>query len=227
METVQDWKPLLEAASSDIRRLDYVTRYSSIPVTFPETDSMHMYWVSIYSMMVHRRLHGPRDLDALIMQHALTHDALECLSGDIVRTFKYSSEEFRQAVNRAEEGLANSLPIEVRSLLDEVRQHITSFGHTLHWKGDYVKDVVKAADFMSLYQYMWREKKRGNSEIDPFFGRMIADLNAMGDKLRKATSVKVLGLDIQSSSSVSSYHGSLASLYESMAEGFTQNFTVK
>jgi 5'-deoxynucleotidase YfbR-like HD superfamily hydrolase len=217
METVRDWKPLLEAASSDIRRLDYVTRYSSIPVTVPENDSTHMYWVSIYSMMVHRRLNGPKELDALIMQHALTHDALECLSGDIVRTFKYSSDEFRAAVNRAEQGLASSLPLEIRSLLNEVHLHITSFGHTHHWKGDYVKDVVKAADFMSLYQYMWREKKRGNSEIDPFFGRMIEDLTAMAKKLNDAAGPKPREFD---------HRPSLAILYRSMAEGFAQRFTV-
>lgn len=217
MEKILDWKPLLEAASSDIRRLDYVTRYSSIPVTVPENDSTHMYWVSIYSMMIHRRLNGPKELDALIMQHALTHDALECLSGDIVRTFKYSSEEFRAAVNRAEQGLASCLPAEVRSLLDEVHLHITSFGESHHWKGDYVKDVVKAADFMSLYQYMWREKKRGNSEIDPFFGRMIDDLKAMAEKLRSKEGPR---------EGAGFYTKSLASLYGHMAEGFAQRFTV-
>jgi len=217
MEKILDWKPLLEAASSDIRRLDYVTRYSSIPVTVPENDSTHMYWVSVYSMMIHRKLVGPKELDALIMQHALTHDALECLSGDIVRTFKYSSEEFRAAVNKAEQGLASSLPVEVRSLLDEVHLHITSFGHTHHWKGDYAKDVVKAADFMSLYQYMWREKKRGNSEIDPFFGRMIEDLKSMAKKLNEAAGTKPRNFD---------HRPSLASLYGHMAEGFAQRFTV-
>lgn len=217
MEKILDWKPLLEAASSDIRRLDYVTRYSSIPVTVPENDSTHMYWVSVYSMMVHRKLVGPKELDALIMQHALTHDALECLSGDIVRTFKYSSREFRAAVNKAEQGLASSLPVEVRSLLDEVQLHITSFGHSHHWKGDYVKDVVKAADFMSLYQYMWREKKRGNSEIDPFFGRMIEDLKGMAKKLNDGAGIEPRDFD---------HRPSLASLYESMAEGFAQRFTV-
>lgn len=217
MEKVQDWKPLLEAASSDIRRLDYVTRYSSIPVTVPENDSTHMYWVSVYSMMIHRRLVGPKELDALIMQHALTHDALECLSGDIVRTFKYSSEEFRQAINQAELGLASSLPVEIRSLLDEVHQGIDSFGHTHHWKGQYVKDVVKAADFMSLYQYMWRERRRGNVEVEQFFGRMIADLKAMGKKLADKAGPGDGGL---------TYLRSLGSLYESMAEGFAQRFTV-
>lgn len=215
METVQDWKPLLEAASSDIRRLDYVTRYSSIPVTVPENDSTHMYWVSIYSMMIHRRLTGPKELDALIMQHALTHDALECLSGDIVRTFKYSSEEFRSAVNRAERGLASTLPVEVKSLLEEVRDSIQDIDDD--WRAGYVTDVVKGADFMSLYQYMWREKKRGNSEIDPFFGRMIADLKGMAKKLRDKAGPGEGGL---------TYLRSLASLYESMAEGFAQRFTV-
>ena len=212
MEKVQDWKPLLEAASSDIRRLDYVVRYSSIPVTVPENDSTHMYWVSVYSMMVHRRLRGPRECDALIMQHALTHDALECLSGDIVRTFKYSSEEFRSAVNKAEKGLADTLPTEVRSLLDEV-QNGFSLNETM---AHYVQDVVKAADFMSLYQYMWREKKRGNSEIDPFFGRMIADLKSAAVGHRSASGLL----------EDTEYRSSLAALYESMAEGFAQRFTV-
>lgn len=215
MEKVLDWKPLLEAASSDIRRLDYVTRYSSIPVTVPENDSTHMYWVSIYSMMVHRRLNGPKELDALVMQHALTHDALECLSGDIVRTFKYSSEEFRAAVNKAEEGLASSLPVEVRSLIDEA-QYLLKV-KVQGGEGEYVKDVVKAADFMSLYQYMWREKKRGNSEIDPFFGRMIDDLKVMAEKLRGRADPKSDG---------TTYLRSLASLYGHMAEGFAQRFTV-
>lgn len=214
METVQDWKPLLEAASSDIRRLDYVTRYSSIPVTVPENDSTHMYWVSVYSMMVHRRLKGPPALDALVMQHALTHDALECLSGDIVRTFKYSSEEFRQAVNKAEKGLADTLPREVKLLLDEVEKGLA--GLEERWRAEYVVDVVKAADFMSLYQYMWREKKRGNSEIDPFFGRMIADLKVAAERHRSASGL-LKGTE---------YRASLAALYESMAEGFAQRFTV-
>jgi 5'-deoxynucleotidase YfbR-like HD superfamily hydrolase len=216
MEKVQDWKPLLEAASSDIRRLDYVTRYSSIPVTVPENDSTHMYWVSIYSMMVHRRLNGPKELDAVIMQHALTHDALECLSGDIVRTFKYSSEEFRLAVNRAERGLADTLPKEVKSLMDEVLAALMPGGTPEQWHSGYVVDVVKAADFMSLYQYMWREKKRGNSEIDPFFGRMTADLKAAAKKLHDRAGPGDGGL---------TYLRSLAALYESMAEGFAQRFT--
>jgi 5'-deoxynucleotidase YfbR-like HD superfamily hydrolase len=212
MEKVQDWEPLLEAASSDIRRLDYVVRYSSIPVTVPENDSTHMYWVSIYSMMVHRRLNGPREYDALVMLHALTHDALECLSGDIVRTFKYSSEEFRSAVNKAEKGLADTLPKEVGSLLDEVQNGFDLNDALAH----YTQDVVKAADFMSLYQYMWREKKRGNSEIDPFFGRMIEDLKGMSKRLRDRAGPGDGGL---------TYLRSLAALYESMAEGFAQRFT--
>lgn len=55
MKRVDDWKPLLEAASSDVRRLDYVIRYSSIPVSVPEAVSTHMFWVALYAMMVHRQ----------------------------------------------------------------------------------------------------------------------------------------------------------------------------
>lgn len=218
MRKVQDWKPLLEAASSDIRRLDYVVRYSSIPVSVPESVSTHMYWVALYAMMVHRQLEGPRDLDSVIMLHGLTHDALESLSGDIVRTFKYSSEEFRQAVERAEKGLASMLPEEVRGLLHEVEGALASYGREEHWYRDYVLDVVKAADFMSLYQYMWRERRRGNVEVEQFHGRMVEDLSAVARKLRDRAGPGEGGLH---------YLRSLAGLYEAMREGFVQRFTVK
>lgn len=215
MRKVQNWKPLLEAASSDVRRLDYVIRYSSIPVSVPEAVSTHMFWVALYAMMVHRELEGPKELDATIMLHGLTHDTLESLSGDIVRTFKYSSEEFRQAVDKAEEGLASLLPNEIRSLLNEVQMSVDSFGHTHHWKGEYVKDVVKVADFMSLYQYMWREKNRGNVEVEQFHGRMVDDLYAAAAKLKERAAGR------------EGYLLELSSLYLEMRAGFQMRFTVK
>jgi 5'-deoxynucleotidase YfbR-like HD superfamily hydrolase len=219
MKPVEDWKPLLEAASSDIRRLDYVIRYSSIPVSVPEAVSTHMYWVALYAMMVHRHLEGPTDVDCTIMLHGLTHDALEALSGDIVRTFKYSSEEFRQAVDKAEEGLGRYLPAEVRSLLSEVDNTLRSYEDgEFNWKRHYVKDVVKVADFMSLYQYMWRERRRGNVEVEQFFGRMVEDLEAQARKLRTRAGPGDGGLH---------YLRSLACLYDGMREGFVQKFTVE
>lgn len=227
MRQVQDWKPLLEAASSDIRRLSYVTRYSSIPVSVPENVAEHMYWVSIYAMMVHRHLEGPKELDAIIMLHGLTHDALESLSGDIVRTFKYSSEEFRAAVDRAESGLAAMLPAEIKSLLDEVESEMAPS----KWSSLYVKDVVKAADFMSLYQYMWREKRRGNVEVEQFHGRMIEDLRTYSKGIRQreeSNRISLMGSnDSLRVASYMPYLPSLAVLYEDMREGFMQRFTVK
>lgn len=216
MKKVQNWKPLLEAASSDVRRLDYVIRYSSIPVSVPEAVSTHMFWVALYAMMVHRELEGPHELDATIMLHGLTHDALESLSGDIVRTFKYSSEEFRQAVDKAEEGLASMLPREVRSLIDEVRQDLSSYGPSNDWKAQYVEDVVKVADFMSLYQYMWREKNRGNVEVEQFHGRMVDDLYAAAMKF-----------EMRFGEGGHQYLQSLSQLYLEMRAGFQMRFTVK
>lgn len=219
MKEVRNWKPLLEAASSDIRRLDYVTRYSSIPVLVPELVSTHMYWVALYSMMIHRELEGPRELDAIVMLHSITHDALEALSGDLVRTFKYSSEEFRQAVEKAERGLAACLPVEVKSLLTEAHETLGNTDHEwVNWKSNYVKDVVKAADFMSLYQYMWREKNRGNVEVEQFYGRMIDDLYEAAHKLKNRAGPGTGGL---------TYLRFLGDLYLEMRAGFQMRFTVK
>jgi 5'-deoxynucleotidase YfbR-like HD superfamily hydrolase len=174
-----DWKSLLIAASSDVRRLDSVTRFSSIPVAVHETVSAHMYWVVLYSLMIHRELKGPGSLDSKILIHAATHDLMESVCGDVVRTFKYSSENLRKSIEKAEEDLLEKIDERVRNVMQESMAFLNGDDDEA-W---YIRAVVKAADFISLYQYMWREKNRSNKEIDQFFCRMQNDMLEMEKKL--------------------------------------------
>ncbi len=204
----KSWRPLLEAASGDVRRLDHVVRFSSIPVVFPETVSAHSFWVSLYAIMIHRHLEGDRVLDAPVLLAAVTHDVAEAKCGDLVRTFKYSTPDLKAAVKKAENLMVSSFPPEITSLMRE--------GHGLTPpEASYVDDVVKAADFMSLYEYMWRERLRGNAEIEPFFQRMIADLKAMGEALREE-SINPGALP---------HLNPLSSLYHEMANTFSSRMT--
>lgn len=172
MELQPNWKDLIQIASSDIRRLGAVQRYSSIPVVAFETTDQHSYYVALYALMIHAQVYPkPKQdkLTAAIAVKALLHDMSDSIAGDVVRVFKYSSTAFKEAVHGAEEAMLKKLPIEILSLNIKLNKKDQA----------YVDAVVKAADFLSLYQYMRREAMRGNLEIVPFYKRMMNDIDGM------------------------------------------------
>jgi 5'-deoxynucleotidase YfbR-like HD superfamily hydrolase len=162
----------------------------------------------MYAMLIHRKLGRNLligEIDAHVMLHALTHDLSDSIGSDLVRILKYSSPEFTAAVHKAEESMVCKLDERILSLYRLANIH----------KDWYIEAVVKAADFMSLYEYMWREKNMGNKEIEPFFQRMVADMKMMQRKLLKE---KV-------ESEFNRYRLALADLYMAMGNGiFNQNF---
>lgn len=168
------WCEFIETAK-ECQRLDYVWRYSTIPISVPESVSTHSYWVAMYSAMIHQ-LCDPKDTQTLAacVMHALTHDAPEGQVGDFVRTFKYRTKELKAAIDDAEKLIVDEFGPSLKALL-EVSELLT----TVCGKREYVKAVVKAADFMSLHNFMVREFMRGNREIIPFFRKMVRDLREM------------------------------------------------
>ena len=168
---------MIDAASGDVRRLDYVIRYSSIPVNFKESVSAHSYWVSLYSLLIHRKISTDTSLIGPILLKAVIHDVAEAKTGDLVRTFKYSLPELKEAVDKAEDLIVSSFHDQISSLFGL----FTSMVGTDDLK--YVEAVVKAADFLSLQQFMNREWLRGNREITPFFERMLTELDSASEKV--------------------------------------------
>lgn len=175
-----DWRRFLLDASGDVRRLSYVDRFSSVPVAVRENVAEHSFWVVLYAAMIHREVDGPPDAVPGLLAYAAMHDLPECLTGDVVRTFKYSSPEIKEAVEAAECKLLERLEPGLRDLYKEVVA--VADGSPIGW---YIKEVVKAADFVSLYQYMWREKRKGNREIDQFFSRMQTDMRESSESAQK------------------------------------------
>lgn len=173
------WRDMISAASGDVRRLSSVVRYSSIPVSVPENVAEHSYWVSLYAMLIHSvmRPDDHKTIGALALR-ALIHDLAECVTGDVVRTFKYSSQELKQAIDKAEEKIIQEFPSPIRWAYKTLPN--LEVGNTR-----YVDAVVKAADFMSLHQYMIREELRGNLQIRRFYLRMEEDLRTMKAKLEQ------------------------------------------
>lgn len=165
----ETWVDVLKAGTEDVRRLDSVTRFSSIPVTFAETTTTHSYWVTLYSLMIWQVLEaygwksGLPDLGE-VLRYAVSHDAPESVTGDVVRTMKYSSKKMKEAVDEAEVVL-------VKKLMAGHVQAAISFTPS-----PAAKAIVKAADWFALWQFMRREAARMNLEIIPFYNRMVRDL---------------------------------------------------
>jgi 5'-deoxynucleotidase YfbR-like HD superfamily hydrolase len=173
-----DWFDVIRSASGDIRRLSSVWRFSSIPVVFHENTAEHSFWVALYALIIHKEV-NPEDnwLIGPICAKAISHDIPECVTGDIVRPFKYSTPELKQEVDRAERILFQKLPLRIKEIVDFDFNPL--FGEETSL---YIDTVVKAADFLSLYQYMTREAVRGNHDIESFYHRMINDLKEMAKK---------------------------------------------
>lgn len=186
MKTTHSWEKVLDAASGDVRRLSYVDRYTSIPVNIKENVAEHSYWVALYSAMIHEAVEGSDFYLPAILSHALAHDIVECVSGDLVRTFKYSTEELKAAVDAAEEKLAEGFSPVLKSVMGMAWRSIQDPSDKA-----YCKAVVKTADFVSLHQYMVREKMRSNLEISEFYDRMKVDLRMMGEKYKASSDTRI------------------------------------
>lgn len=178
----QNWDALIEQSSGDIRRMTSVWRYSSIPISVPENVADHSYFVALYAGMIHQAIY-PNNFELLgpILLHALTHDLPECVTGDVVRVFKYTTPQLKTEIDKAEHILANKLPGHIRKIveLDLVWMCGGKSGTEASERRSYVETIVKAADFLSLFQFMRREAMRGNLEIIPFFNRFLDDLEEM------------------------------------------------
>lgn len=172
------WDRLVEASSSDVRRLASVWRYSSIPIVSDENTAEHSFWVTLYSALILQELGGrasESDVLGATLLYATIHDASECVTGDIIRLMKYATPEMKASVDSAEALLAaKHLHRDVLSLSGMSDGLMVTTGEKA-----LIKSVVKVADFISLFQFMRREAMRGNLEVIPFFKRMVEDLNAM------------------------------------------------
>lgn len=174
-----DWGGVVKAVSGDIRRLDDVWRYSSIPIVHSEATSTHSFWVTLYSALILKELGGEAMDPAIVapvLLYATVHDSAECVTGDIIRLMKYATPEMKAAVDAAEEILSEKhLHPTITSLIKEAGV----LASACPGSKAFVKGVVKVADFMSLFQFMRREAMRGNLEISPFFQRMEDDFAMM------------------------------------------------
>jgi 5'-deoxynucleotidase YfbR-like HD superfamily hydrolase len=110
---------LYEQLTGPIRRLHHVERFSSVPVLHAENVAEHSWLVAFICILIYQdqaamdeRSPGPpddlpcvfKDLDlGVVLPRAICHDISESMSGDIIRSFKYSSKQLAEAMRDADD----------------------------------------------------------------------------------------------------------------------------
>lgn len=157
---------LSEIMTSKLRRMHHVSRYSSIPVVNRENVAAHSWDVAFYSLLIGTDMLCNRDyevnMDSLLAK-AVLHDISECLSGDIIRSYKHGSQEMLSATANADQSnLMNLL-----ESLDMGGIGAIFFSHWAKAKDASLEGaIVGFSDMLCVVAYCVEEFRLGNSLIE-------------------------------------------------------------
>lgn len=162
---------LFNAITGKIARMSHVTRYSSVAVIRRENVAEHSWWVAFISFLVASDLNdtvpvaesvAPLVKLEKMLVRALVHDLSECVSGDIIRTFKYSDPALTAAINAADE-----------LSIKELAKDLGRTGETIAYAWRNAKDesiegdIIRFADMAVVAFYCREEERTGNRGIIP------------------------------------------------------------
>lgn len=151
-----------EMLGGDIARLRYIRRFSTCRTVSEETVAEHVAFVSIFCVLVgHWAMANGQDVKmGTLLTRAALHDIEEARTGDFPRTFKHSSHELREAVEK-------SAKKECRTIFEEIFMGEPIIQNMFHaWesaKDDTVEGaILEFCDFLSALAFVCEEKKMGN-----------------------------------------------------------------
>jgi len=152
--------------------MHHITRYSSLQQIRPENVAEHSWTVAYYSLLISLDLRDRfTDLDlGEVLAKAVMHDVSETISGDIIRSYKYSTPEMKAATEAADD---TNMRILVRDL---------PVGESLYEFWSEAKDdrlpgrIVAFADLISVVTYVAEEHAMGNRMLDHIMKAVYEDL---------------------------------------------------
>jgi len=160
---------LFNIITGPVSRMTHVTRYSSFAVNRKENVAEHSWWVALISMLIGEELtgHGHQVNMTRLLSRALVHDLDECVSGDIIRSFKYSSDEVHEAISEAS-------VVNMRRITSQMKEVGPAVYHDwAHSKDDDLEGrIIAFADMAVVAFYCRAEDRSGNRAIRPVLKRM-------------------------------------------------------
>lgn len=156
---------LFEVMTGPIARMSYVSRYSSFPANRRENVAEHSWWVAFIAMLIGKDLYYNHKVDVkleTLMLRAVLHDISECMSGDVIRSYKHKNEDIRDAMAEADGLATEELVVEWGGVGNSVRHFWASA------KADDIEgEIVAFADMASVVFYCREEDRSGNRAIRP------------------------------------------------------------
>ncbi len=153
---------LHESINGSIRRLRHIQRFSSLPGHFPESVAEHSFFVAFYGYLIAQDLvaDGHEVYPDQVVVKAICHDLSEAMSGDIIRSFKYSNDRIKHEVDLADRENMEKMSNEFGDLKHHIMENWLSSKH------DAEGEVVKFADFVCVIAYCREEIASGNHHLD-------------------------------------------------------------
>src|SRR5260221_464375 len=143
-----------------IMRAAHIHRYSAIPVNHTESVAEHSFFVAAYADRISIDLNCSMETNRLAVRAALWHDIEETLTGDFIRSFKYSDSKMKAMMDDAAHECAFKVFEEI------INDEIKSGQALMIWheakRDSLVGKIVKFSDFLSVVAYVSKECAMGN-----------------------------------------------------------------
>ena len=153
---------LSELLAGDTRQMSSVIRYSSIPHGRGENVAEHSYYVIFYCLLIAKDMEkdGYKIDYYKLLVSATIHDLDEAITGDVIRTVKYSSKKLRNELeNIADVYCRHTL----RKLDNGGAEELYDFWETAKDPSSIEGQILQVCDMLSVIAYCIERIKSGNS----------------------------------------------------------------
>jgi len=156
-----DWQNFINKE----RNLDRVIRFSANKRIKDQSVSEHSFHSAIYAMILadlEEKIFGNKVNKEKILKTALLHDLEECLTGDIIYSFKYTDKKFFRKLKKIGQRLLGDL---LDNLPKELSKEYLNFWGNSKDKNTIEGRIVEAADRLEGLFYALDEFFLGNKEF--------------------------------------------------------------
>jgi 5'-deoxynucleotidase YfbR-like HD superfamily hydrolase len=155
---------ITEVLFGPLRRMHHVNRYSSIPMIKPKHVAGHSWDVAMISYMIALDLDTQGVTIAMpqLLRRCIMHDVSEALSGDIIRSYKYSSQALRTEMVTADR--TNVRMLAARLGNEGIGARIFRDWHDAK-DGLLEGRIVALADMLAVYAECVEEAHMGNMMV--------------------------------------------------------------
>ncbi len=160
------------------RNLGKVIRFSARSRIKDESVAEHSFHAAFYSMLLaDMEMQAGKSIDVeKLLRAALLHDLEECVTGDIMHTFKYSDRKASEEIKRISAQFFSEL-------MDSLPEHMGE-KYKKSWseaKSDTIEGkILMAADRLEALLYAMHECSLGNSTFQPIVEEIKEKIRAVG-----------------------------------------------